>query len=126
MNSPYPNQQMAATFPPRLLSARQARAFVAGALRQAGVNDGELADRLEMVTSELGTNAVLHAGTEIDARLVVDARDVRLEVADRAGRRPRPAPPSVTSTGGRGLVLVDAMVDDWGGSATPGGAGKTV
>jgi anti-sigma regulatory factor (Ser/Thr protein kinase) len=122
----YPNEQMAATFPPTLLSARQARAFVAAGLRTAGVSDTGLADRMAMVTSELVTNAVLHARTEIEVRLAVDDREIHLQVSDQASPRPCRAPPSTTATSGRGLVLVDALADAWGVSAPDGGTGKTV
>jgi anti-sigma regulatory factor (Ser/Thr protein kinase) len=100
--------------------------MVAVALADAGHDDRALIDRMQLVTSELVTNAIVHAGTDIQVRVRTDDGAIRLEVADGARGRPRRLSPSPTDTGGRGLLLVDALVDAWGISEVPGGGGKTV
>jgi anti-sigma regulatory factor (Ser/Thr protein kinase) len=94
-------------------------------LDAAGANKGDLADRMGLVTSELVTNAVLHARTDLDVRIRIDGPVVYLEVADGtpslvACRR------SIDATGGRGLVLVAALTDAWGVVEADEGRGKRV
>lgn len=74
----------------------------------------EQVDAAVLVASELVTNAVLHARTEIVLRLSMEGSSLRLEVYDGNPRLPAPtfSPPSATS--GRGLVLVDAIASSWG------------
>ncbi len=117
---------MSATFPPDLQSARRAREFVAAGLRDAGVEEADLADRLGVIISELVTNAVLHARSDVVVRVSIDSRDVWLEVIDQEAARPYRATRSLTSTSGRGIILVDALVDDWGVAMIDGGRGKAV
>jgi len=75
----------------------------------------ETVDAAESVTSELVTNAIVHAGTmvEVDVRLERDG-SVYLEVTDGAPWHPlRPRAGTERSTG-RGLALVDALTREWG------------
>jgi anti-sigma regulatory factor (Ser/Thr protein kinase) len=92
---------------------------------------GDLADELEVVVSELMTNAVQHArgldgviGTTY--RLLPGVRGVRVEVRDGDPlRRPRVRPMTAEDFGGRGLHLVDELTcHHWGVEAATGG--KTV
>ncbi len=85
-----------------------------------------LADRLSLIASELVTNAIVHAGSDIEVRIVIDLRDVVLEVIDDAAGRPRPTGPSTSQTSGRGLILVAALADAWGVAEVEGGVGKMV
>jgi two-component sensor histidine kinase len=79
-----------------------------------------------LVASELVTNAIVHADTDVEVRLAVDAADVWLEVLDEAPGRPWHPPPSPLETCGRGLVLVDALADSWGVADVAGSLGKMV
>ena len=77
----------------------------------------EATDHLEaavLVASELVTNAVLHARTAIQLKVIVNGPTVRLEVYDENSRLPVQAacPPDATS--GRGLALVSTMATTWG------------
>ncbi|MDQ1392365.1 MAG: hypothetical protein QOF30_1342 [Acidimicrobiaceae bacterium] len=117
---------MSATFPATLESARDAREFVRTGLQEAGVHQPVLSDRLSLIASELVTNAIVHAGSDIEVRIVVDLRDVVLEVIDEAAGRPRPIGPSTSETSGRGLILVAALADAWGVAELEGGVGKMV
>lgn len=77
---------------------------------------------LELVVSELVTNAVLHGRGSIE--MYVNASDtvVRIEVCDQGGGQPRmlPVERSGPRLGGRGLRLVDQLVDTWGATVRPG------
>lgn len=95
-------------------SARRARRLVADELRRCRC--GALADVAELLTSELVTNALIHARTAIT--LVVEARDgrVRVMIGDALpvgvpeGRRRS----LEDATTGRGLELVAALAARWG------------
>nr|WP_240958270.1 ATP-binding protein [Streptomyces barkulensis] len=103
-------------------SVPRARHAVRDLLRRAGapVAD-ELMDGLLLILSELVANAVRHAAllsTEIGVEISLDAGRVRLGVED--GHPYRPAAlavaPGREHTGGRGLLLVKAVVAEAGGS----------
>jgi sigma-B regulation protein RsbU (phosphoserine phosphatase) len=81
-----------------------------------------LDDALLLVT-ELVTNSVVHAGTQIELHVDLGPDCVRLEVIDR---RPGALPevcdePDKTSEGGRGIFLLDALAQEWGTRHFPGG-----
>ncbi|WP_228900560.1 ATP-binding protein [Streptomyces sp. DH1] len=79
----------------------------------------------ELLTSELVTNALVHTDDGAVLTATVGPRALRVEVRDHAGRPPRPRDPRPEeSTGGRGLLLVQSLADDWG--VLPWGAGKSV
>ncbi|MFB6888992.1 ATP-binding protein [Kitasatospora sp. NPDC056327] len=77
----------------------------------------ELADTAELLTSELVTNALRHTGqgAVFDALITGDHR-LRIEVQDGTARLPgrRREPETEYATSGRGLLLVEALADDWG------------
>lgn len=86
-----------------------------------------LAFAVELGVSELVTNVVRHV-PDRRCTLVVARRTagVRAEVTDGHAPLPRLRPAvDEESEGGRGLALLDAVVDKWGVSADAGG-GKTV
>ena len=126
MIRPRDHHQLSATFPPQQESARQAREFVVAGLRETGVDESDLVDRVRLIVSELVTNAVLHAQTDIQVRLDVAPSQVCLEVLDQHRAHPSRVPESLSSTSGRGLQLVDALTDTWGVAAMADGQGKAV
>jgi Histidine kinase-like ATPase domain len=84
---------------------------------------GKYCNLAELLASELVTNAVVHARTPMDVTLRM--MDASLSVAVRDGD-PRPmyrpiADGTVTTEHGRGLLLLDAMADDWGCNPTVDG-----
>jgi anti-sigma regulatory factor (Ser/Thr protein kinase) len=95
-------------------SARKAREFVVASLGRAKWLDRERLEQLALVTSELATNAILHARTELRVSVSCDEHEARIEVSDGLHARPEQARPRPLDTGGRGLMLVDALVDEWG------------
>lgn len=84
----------------------------------------EDAAALELLTSELVTNAVLHARTRITLGVTILENSVLVTVADRNLLQPEQQPYSGTRTGGRGITLLHAMADDWGVESDE--SGKTV
>ncbi|MEW2513005.1 SpoIIE family protein phosphatase [Streptomyces sp. NPDC046870] len=111
-----------------LRAVREARGFVHECLCEWGLAD--LSDDLELITSELVTNALIHAGSDVDVRLRASGHRVRLEVRDSDSDPPVPTAYSLTEEGsaraehGRGLYLVDALAHTW--NTSPSGRGKTV
>jgi anti-sigma regulatory factor (Ser/Thr protein kinase) len=77
----------------------------------------------ELLTSELVTNAVRHAATEIRLRVEFDAKTVRVEVTDTGKAMPVVTP--TPDVGGYGLRIVDQLAARWGVDQIPEN-GKTV
>lgn len=94
-----------------------------GELRQLledGHQEGWL-DRAELALSELVTNALVHGGSEVDLDLSLDRDRLRVEVADGSPHFPALRDFSPLSSTGRGLRIVDELVDLWDvGSRAPG------
>jgi len=99
---------------------RAARAFIREVLRD---QPSELIDAAELLTSELATNCVRHAGTDF-ALVVENDPEVRVEVRDCGEGHPMRRTPSPHDASGRGLFIVDALSASWGFS--PDAVGKTV
>ena len=68
----------------------------------------------ELVVSELVTNAVIHARTDLSVALTFSPAAIRIEVRDRNTTPPTPRSPSALATSGRGLPLMDALTSSWG------------
>ena len=79
-----------------------------------------VADDAVLVTSELVTNAVVHAASSARLSATLHAGRLRLEVYDDSVELPRPRDSSETA-GGYGLQFVASLADDWGWSPTPTG-----
>jgi anti-sigma regulatory factor (Ser/Thr protein kinase) len=95
-----------------------ARASVAARALIREVADGKLPGSMVedavLLTSELVTNAVRHAGDEpIDVRATVDDSGITVSVRDR-GRGFDPADTVRSETGGWGLSIVEELSTDWG------------
>ena len=108
--------------PPRPASVARARARVRGLLRDAGRED--LLETALLLTSEVVTNALLHAGTEIDVVASLDDGGLRVEVRDGSPHLPSRLRYAATAGTGRGLLMVEELGDDWG--VTRHRDGKTV
>ncbi|WP_437104959.1 SpoIIE family protein phosphatase [Streptomyces sp. enrichment culture] len=108
-----------ATLPGSPLAPGSARALVRAALAEAPGVPARLADDAMAVVSELVTNAVVHAGTDVHVewRLEESGAFV-IEVCDRhPSRAPREAggeAPYDTPEYGRGLRLVATLSESWG------------
>ncbi|MFF4653381.1 SpoIIE family protein phosphatase [Streptomyces sp. NPDC001380] len=111
-----------------LRGVRTARTFVHDRLSSWGLED--MSDALELVVSETVTNALVHAGSDVDVRLRAFADHIRLEVRDSDTNPPVPSPLSLAeeenaeAEHGRGLLIVEALAGMW--NSSPNGLGKTV
>ncbi|MET9729466.1 SpoIIE family protein phosphatase [Streptomyces sp. NPDC006458] len=106
------------------LAPAAARGLARGAFRQwteLGVPGADLlGERLAgdalVVVSELVTNAVVHAGTDVElaCRLEPDSAALVVEVSDRHPARPPADVPGDGQEYGRGLRLVAGLAESWG------------
>jgi anti-sigma regulatory factor (Ser/Thr protein kinase) len=117
--------------PPEASSAAAARAALRDLLdpvptpgRSARATDPQALDRVLLLTSEIVTNAILHARTPLRLTAVVDAGQVVVRVYDNLPLPPRRRSYGVDAGTGRGLHLLDALADHWGVQEYP--AGKCV
>ncbi|MET9762502.1 ATP-binding SpoIIE family protein phosphatase [Streptomyces sp. NPDC006372] len=83
----------------------------------------ELSDSVELLVSEVVTNAVRHASRPVTLRLL-RTEVLRCEVGDDAPQLPRLRQARATDEGGRGLHLVNRLARRWG--ATRLSTGKVV
>lgn len=122
MRRPVNTARAAATFEPVGRSVATARAFVRDTLQGWGFSD--VVDDAVVLTSELVTNAVIHAGTAADVECLRYDTGVRVEVSDHYPERELPlhdvhrqAHPD--HEGGRGLLLCSALATRWGVQYSP-------
>lgn len=101
----------------------EARSRLVDAARSWGFSEHH---ELEVVVSELITNAIRHSGaaSAVEARLVGPGR-VEVAVSDHGAGVPAPVDPYEQHTRGHGLRIVDAFAASWGVRPDPHG-GKTV
>jgi anti-sigma regulatory factor (Ser/Thr protein kinase) len=109
------------TVPPTLTSVRLARRWLGERLAAASPQVRETAS---LLTSELVTNAVLHAATDITVTVRHERCGLRIEVADGDPQLPAPKYYGDDAATGRGLSVVTALADTWGASRR--GDGKVV
>ncbi|WP_086732577.1 SpoIIE family protein phosphatase, partial [Streptomyces glaucescens] len=113
----------AASFEPVGRSVASARSFVRDTLQ--GWGHADIIDDAVVLTSELVTNAVVHAGTAADVLCLRTDEGVRIEVSDHYPEREVPLQSAAISMsgpdreGGRGLQLCAALAARWGVEYTP-------
>ena len=123
-----------AAYQPEPTAAAAARRFVRDTLQAwfisgaATVGHG-LVDDAVLLTSELVTNAVVHAGTPVEVTCKLTGGGVEVVVSDGHPARLVPEPPEnehipAERTSGRGLLLPAALASAWG--VTYGQAAKAV
>lgn len=108
--------------PPEPASVGEARRVVRELLVDSDRTD--LLETSALLVSELVTNALLHAGTPIDLAAWVDDEGLTVEVSDGSQHLPTRRRYAPTAGTGRGMVMLERMVDDWG--VTRHDRGKTV
>jgi anti-sigma regulatory factor (Ser/Thr protein kinase) len=116
--------KLAATAP------RQARRLLDGI---PGVEEGvlaewglrHLAESADLIVSELVTNAVLHGAEPASFTIYTDREADRgllfIEVEDSKPDAPDPGDADENAESGRGLMIVEALAEDWGVEPTTGG-----
>jgi anti-sigma regulatory factor (Ser/Thr protein kinase) len=99
-------------FPATNESVAEVRQWVSQVVTEGG--HGEVASTVELLVSELATNAIWHAGG--DRYLVeVDLNGhVVAAVCDADPTAPVPLVATTTETSGRGLAIVEALSERWG------------
>jgi len=94
------------------VSARRARKLVRGMVTP--YLPARKLDTIELLTSEVVTNAVVHAGSSPIVEVTAEGGTVRISVQDHNPAWPMPRDVAVDATSGRGMALVDVMADAWG------------
>lgn len=115
--------QQLLTLPPAPDSAGVARRFVAQVLRAARAES--FVDTTALLASELVTNGIVHAHTDLQVLVEATASWVRVEVVDGNPRLPSRREYDENATTGRGLEMVELLADDFGVEPVDGG-GKRV
>lgn len=125
------NGRSAITVPAAPDSVGRVRSVLRATLDSAGVAE-DTVDTAILLTSELVTNAVLHARTDVQVTVVVD-EGVRVEVHDESALLPASRNHAIDSMTGRGLHIVGQLADDYGvevedpaETGLSNGGGKTV
>lgn len=99
-------------FPADLRSAAGARRFVAAALDRWGF--GGMNDSVALLVSELVTNAVVHAHSDVELAVHLRPARVRVEVIDAAREHIRRRDAKDDEQSGRGMALIEALAVAWG------------
>lgn len=102
-------------------SPREARRIVR---EDVDLGDPKLLPSVELLVSELVTNAVVHASSAPRVEVHVSTASVRVAVHDDDATMPRPRTPDPAKPGGRGLHILDRLASRWG--AEPRADGKVV
>ncbi|MFF5307705.1 SpoIIE family protein phosphatase [Streptomyces massasporeus] len=97
-----------------------ARRFARRTLRSWGVTVDY--DAALLVVSELVTNALVHTDGKVRMDLTLVNNRLRIAIADASPRSPvRPTSIGWEATGGRGILLVEALAATWGTLPVSGG-----
>ena len=89
-----------------------ARRFVSSTLDAWGL--GDVCADMPLVTSELVTNAVRHAGSDVDVSLDLTKDRLRLEVSDCSAQPPVMRDAGHAPDGGWGMQIVSLLASQWG------------
>jgi anti-sigma regulatory factor (Ser/Thr protein kinase) len=107
------------TLPPEPSSPAEARAAVLESFP-----DHRLLGELLLCVSEIITNAVLHAGTDVRFSVSSSRDRIRVEVRDGSQVIPMRKHYDLSAPTGRGILLIEEMADGWG--VEPHDDGKVV
>jgi anti-sigma regulatory factor (Ser/Thr protein kinase) len=102
----------AAQYPAELASIAEARSFVEDECRD--VLPEEATETAVLLTSELVTNAVVHAHSPVAVEVSTPESVVRVAVGDDSEEPPVMAEADARDDHGRGLRWVDEMSHEWG------------
>ena len=111
----------ARAFPARPGSLAAIRRFIAAHAVERGLPDGTVQD-IVLAVHEASANAIIHTDSrEVRVTWESDGPCIQIKVEDQGTFRPRP---SVNARGGQGLLLMMALVDEFGlmrgSSSSPG------
>lgn len=100
-------------------SVAVARHSVAELLSSHGLD--QAIDTAVLLTSELVTNAVVHAQSTVRLHAAIQADVLRVEAHDRSRRQPVRRAATADGVDHRGLAIVAALADQWGYAEQDGG-----
>jgi anti-sigma regulatory factor (Ser/Thr protein kinase) len=102
---------------------KAARDWARGHLESLGWTERapETVDAILLTISELVTNAHVHAHSSAQLVLTWDTRCLHVVVHDSSSDLPACRTPSTQRLGGRGMLLVDALADEWQARPCPDG-----
>jgi len=103
---------------------RAARRFVMSMLERSPYGQRAPFADVQLVVSELATNAVIHAGSPFSVSVRCDDEAIRISVQDWSRTPPQLRGAGAVGRSGRGLHLVGAVAREWGVEPAPDG--KTV
>jgi anti-sigma regulatory factor (Ser/Thr protein kinase) len=99
--------------PPDHAGASEARAFVGAHLVSHDLL--YLIDDIQLVVSELATNALVHGQPPVIVTIEEQRLDVLVTVSDESPELPLALPrENVTASSGRGLSIVELVSSEWG------------
>jgi anti-sigma regulatory factor (Ser/Thr protein kinase) len=108
------------TLSPTASSVGAARRFVRDVLTTRQVGD-KIVDTVELLTSEVVTNAIVHAGAGPALVVRLGRGRVRVEVHDTISSVPLRLVADPYSPSGRGMAIVEELAGDWGVDHIPEG-----
>ena len=109
--------------PAEAASSARARHFVVHHLLEHELPD--LVDDVQLVVSELATNATVHAQTPFTVTLQASVGSVLLDVRDGSQSVPVLVTGALLDAGARGMTIVDLLSSGWGVTVYPDN-GKSV
>jgi anti-sigma regulatory factor (Ser/Thr protein kinase) len=116
--TPYPSaMDLRTVLPCDASSVGKARRLIRqelAAFGEADLVEPDLVDAAGLLVSELVTNAVVHARTDVTLHVRLRRGVLRIEVTDGSPVLPAPRRPTGLTGTGRGLQLVDHLADRWG------------
>jgi anti-sigma regulatory factor (Ser/Thr protein kinase) len=92
---------------------RTARRFVRDVLEDSEL-DNNVVETVELLTSEVITNALVHARSAPELAVRVRREAVRVEVVDVSPVIPIRRAVDATAVSGRGIAIVDSLASEWG------------
>ena len=98
---------------PHPTSVGAARRFVRDVLMSRQVPDG-VVDTVELLTSEVVTNAIIHGRSGPQLAVEIDGPVVRVAVRDRSPEIPVRRLGRLDDVSGRGVVIVEELASAWG------------
>jgi anti-sigma regulatory factor (Ser/Thr protein kinase) len=98
-----------------------ARRWAVAQATSAGLADEDAAAILELLSSEIITNAVRHGRGEVVVSVVRNGATLRVAVTDGGNGLPAPREAADDAVTGRGLLLVAALSESWGVEQHPAG-----
>lgn len=99
-------------FPSEVQSARSARRFAAKVLENWGCEAVE--DAVLLLVSELVTNAVIHAHSDVEVVFRRRPSRVRVEILESASEYVQRRDAASDDQSGRGMALTEALAEAWG------------